>query len=56
MIPTIHGTDIPATKKTHYRTGRRISKPISVQDYNENRDLSINVTCKYRFPSLSASR
>ena len=39
MISTIHGTEIIATKKTHYQTGRRISKPISIQDYNENRGL-----------------
>jgi hypothetical protein len=39
MISTIHGTEITATKKTHYQTGRRISKPVSVQDYNENRGL-----------------
>ena len=39
MISTIHGTEVTANKKTHYQTGRRISKPISVQDYNENRGL-----------------
>jgi hypothetical protein len=36
---SLHGTEITATKKTHYQRGRRISKPIAVQDYNENREL-----------------
>ncbi len=39
MLSTIHGTEMTAVKKVHYQTGRSIWKPISVQDYNENRGL-----------------
>jgi len=39
MLSTIHGTDMTAARKVHYQTGRPIWKPISVQDYNENRGL-----------------
>ena len=37
MISTIHGTKIKTTEKEDYQTGRRIAKPISLKDYNENR-------------------
>ena len=39
MISTIHGTQMITTGKVDYQTGRRIAKPISVKDYNENKWL-----------------
>jgi hypothetical protein len=40
MISTIQRTEMTITENAHYQTDCRIAKPISVQDYNENRGFA----------------
>jgi hypothetical protein len=39
IISNIHRTEMTTIEKVNYQTDRQIAKPISVQDYNDNKGL-----------------